>query len=106
MLSDHELSVLVAEKVYGLGFVPDLWRPDNHPSFATDQGLALDAALKGYNVVTIEHIGEGPRALVQLSKRRGMDATDRWWATGSTVARALCLASLRASGVEVEDDHD
>lgn len=118
MLPDHELSALVAEKVAGWtrNGPADRWRDPNGgsffhesfwpPSFATDQGLALEAALKPGKTVTIQPdwLDKGLAWVGIGEDFEYPDVATEYAALGTTVARALCLAALRASGVEVEDD--
>lgn len=102
---------MVAEKVmgwevseFGQCFISGRISPVHSelPPFATDAGLALEAAMKA-----------GDRWPVSTMP---LDANDYYveirhgllkrWPNGRarTVARALCLAALRAAGVQVEDD--
>ena len=109
-MSDTELSALVAEKVMGWKKVVApvtgtfvAWRDDakflhnNTPFFATDSGLALEAALKvGQHIeIALHRDGQGYVSIYWPEK---------YEAVGTTVARALCFAALRAAGIEVEDD--
>jgi len=89
-LSDAELSALVAEKVYGITDEPI----DDCLSYATDSGLALEAALKVATEIHISSVGRMCRARVA-----GFS-----WTNEQTVARAICRAALRVIGIEVEGD--
>ena len=108
-MSDAELSALVAEKVMGWTRRIDIAGPHWNDSrgcrhygvhaFATDSGLALEAALK-MNLLSVR-IYPGPECFqsdVTVARGRSFDAV------GTTVARALCFASLRAANQEVQDD--
>lgn len=96
MLTDHELSAMVHALVYKFNY-----HPISNPPFAIDQGLALDAALQVAWDVDIQAPDSDPSCRVKLLLRRPSQPEI---AFGTTVARALCLAALRASGVAVEDD--
>lgn len=100
-LSDQELSALVAQHVY-----PNEWKVP--PPFATDHGLALEAALKalrGRELTITEHIDSWFEASYRHVDPDGHPGSSGWVSScGPTTARALCLIALRAIGVEVEDD--
>jgi len=88
-MSDYDLSKLVTHKIM----------PERAPiaPFATDSGLALEAALKeGTSIEIAPQMGGGFRVWGYLLTERGV--------YGTTVARALCFAALRAAGQKVEDD--
>lgn len=119
MISDRELSELVAEKVMGWSRPgadmawsdSDGYRKGLNPSFATDAGLALEAAMKvsgKSNIVIGPAYGGGWfakwRNLIPIPGRSLKRKRSDVGATSTTIARALCLAALRAAGVEVVDD--
>ncbi len=104
MISDTELSALVATEVMGYERIigPDFswWKgPDGSPfhnpppSFATDQGLALEAALKALQGMGLEIDPQDGGFYVSWASVEFPDH-----AIGTTVARAFCFAALRAKG--------
>jgi len=102
-LSDTELSALVAEKVYGITDEPI----DDCLSYATDSGLALEAALKMDESLDCFSIEIIPGVLKGDKVELSWYDKDHWCMAsgiGTTVARALCFAALRANGQEVQDD--
>lgn len=123
MISDRELNKLVAAKVMGwhvgAGNKHHYWY-DSESKYAAnvrdylpsrDAGLALEAAMKASgesNIVVGPAFGGGWFA---MWTNRSSIPGRRWnqrsvSAHSATIPRALCLASLRASGVEVQDDAD
>ena len=92
-LTDAELSLKVHMEVC----------PDLYADYATDLGRAMEAALKVAWNVDVQAPDSDPMCRVKLLLRRPSTPVV---AFGSTLARALCLAALRASGVEVEDDEE
>ena len=118
-LTDAELSALVAEKV--CGWKCGIGSPSGRPywtdekgvllqeaRFATDSGLALEAAMKamaGRELTLTEHPDAWFEAAYRHVDPDGYPGSSGWVSScGPTVARALCIAALRAAGEEVEDD--
>lgn len=109
MISDRELSELVAEKVMGWSRPgadmawsdSDGYRRGLNPSFATDAGLALEAAMKARDGESIEIVPQSSGKFL-IPFYHSWEPNNRTY--GNTVASALCLAALRSAGVEVEDD--
>lgn len=127
-LSDLQLSRMVAEKIYGFHLLKNApmrmtrvvnakgtaagMLVEDVPLYATDPGLALEAAMKASGSVGVywqHYIGiHGPDTAGAFANSGSTFAVViHGVATrGSTLPRALCLAALRAAGHEVEDDKE
>lgn len=106
MIADRELSALVATKVMGWKEHLSVWLDadgvlNSAPRFATDAGLALEAAMKAGDGESIEIVPQSNGKFL-ISFYRSWESNNLTY--GNTVARALSLSALRAAGVEVEDD--